>query len=276
LQIIGGAKERAYILIVNENIDNGRAFDFGCVSSDYAKYRDIYPSEFYERIIKLGLCVKGQRVLDLGTGTGVLPRNLYPYGAEFIGADISENQIEQARLLSQNAGMNITYTLASAETFDFPNESFDVVTACQCFQYFDKAVALPRIHKVLKKNGHFCILFMAWLPAESKIANHTEELVLKYNPEWNGKGLKRDTPSATPVWAAELFVADNIEGFDVNIAFTRESWHGRIKTCRGIGASSLSDEEKVAFDKEHWKYMQTLPETFDILHFVTILNLRAK
>ena len=57
-----------------KTIDNGKTFDWGRTSSDYAKYRDIYPDEFYKRIIDLGLCTKGQKVLDLGTGTGVLPR----------------------------------------------------------------------------------------------------------------------------------------------------------------------------------------------------------
>ena len=96
-------------MIINKDFDHGKAFDFGRTSSDYAKYRDIYPDEFYKKIVELGLCVKGQRVLDLGTGTGVLPRNMYKYGAEFVGADISESQIEQARLLSKEAGMNIKY-----------------------------------------------------------------------------------------------------------------------------------------------------------------------
>ena len=32
------------------SIDHGRPFDFGRVSSDYAKYRDIYPQELYRRL----------------------------------------------------------------------------------------------------------------------------------------------------------------------------------------------------------------------------------
>lgn len=83
--------------ITNKNIDHGKAFDWGRVSEDYGKYRDIYPDAFYKSIVDLGLCLKGQKVLDLGTGTGVLPRNLYPYGAEFIGTDISENQLAEAQ-----------------------------------------------------------------------------------------------------------------------------------------------------------------------------------
>ena len=99
----------------NAEIDGGRFFDWGRASQEYAKYRDIYPEEFYQRIVGAGLCVKGQRVLDLGTGTGVLPRNLYRYGAEFVGTDISPQQIGQARALSAAGGMDIAYECVAAE-----------------------------------------------------------------------------------------------------------------------------------------------------------------
>lgn len=45
--------------ITDSNIDNGKAFDWGRISQDYAKYRDIYPEEFYRRITDRGLCVSG-------------------------------------------------------------------------------------------------------------------------------------------------------------------------------------------------------------------------
>lgn len=70
------------MIITDKNIDGGKSFDWGRVSSEYAKYRDIYPEEFYKKIVDRGLCVKGQCILDLGTGTGVLPRNMYITTAE--------------------------------------------------------------------------------------------------------------------------------------------------------------------------------------------------
>ena len=51
--------------ISNEKIDSGKAFDWGKTSADYARYRDIYPQIFYEKIIERNLCLSGQKVLDI-------------------------------------------------------------------------------------------------------------------------------------------------------------------------------------------------------------------
>ena len=117
--------------IKDKRIDAGKAFDWGRTSEAYAKYRDIYPELFYKKIVDRGLCTEGQKVLDIGTGTGVLPRNLYRYGADWTGTDISPEQIEQARILADAAGMKIDFQAVSAEAVDFPAGTFDVITACQ-------------------------------------------------------------------------------------------------------------------------------------------------
>lgn len=259
----------------NNKIDKGNKFDWGKTSKDYAKYRDIYPKEFYENIIDLGLCVKGQDVLDLGTGTGVLPRNMYPWGAKFIGADISENQIKEARNISSECNMDIEYTVSSAESIDFSPESFDVVTACQCHIYFDKNVVLDKIYDVLKPQGHFCILWMGWLPYEDKIAKMSENLILKYNPNWTGGNAVRPSiEEIEAIWDSDLFKIKEIKIYDLKVPFTRENWHGRMKACRGIGASELSSEEIAQFENEHLQMLNTMPETFDILHFVMMIDLQ--
>ena len=258
-------------MIKNINIDNGRDFDWGNASKDYAKYRDIYPDEFYQRITALGLCRKGQTALDLGTGTGVIPRNMYKFGADWTGADISENQIAQAKRLAMEENMNA----APAEKTNLPDNSFDVITACQCFMYFDKSLILPEIKRMLKQNGRLLILFMAWLPSESEIAYNSEKLVLKYNPQWTGGGFKRFKPEV-PEGLDKWFYCVNNIAYDASLTFTRESWHGRMIACRGIGASSLPKEEIEKFKTEHWEYMKKLPETFSIPHYVTMLDLKKK
>ena len=141
------------------NIDGGKPFDWGKTSQDYAKYRDIYPEIFYQKIADRGLCVKGQKVLDIGTGTGVLPRNLYRFGADWTGTDISPNQIEQAVQLAQLHNMKIDFIPCPAEEIDFPENSFDIATACQCIWYPDhKILAVALWEKEQFPDKHVVII----------------------------------------------------------------------------------------------------------------------
>lgn len=261
------------MLVSDKRIDAGKAFDWGRASKEYAKYRDIYPKEFYDRIVKRGLCVKGQSVLDLGTGTGVLPRNMYHYGANWTGTDISLEQIEQAKILAQAENMNIDFRAVATEDIDFDNESFDVITACQCFFYFDHKKIMPKLHDVLKKDGRLLILYMAWLPFEDKVAGKSEELVLKYNPLWSGGG-ETKRPIQIPDAAYEYFELEDHEEYDLEVFFTRESWHGRMRACRGIGAS-LSEDALSNWDIEHRKLLDEIaPESFNVKHYAALAVLR--
>lgn len=261
------------MLITDKNIDGGKAFDWGNASDDYAKYRDIYPQEFYNKIISRGLCISGQSVLDLGTGTGVLPRNMYRFGAEWVGADISARQIEQAMRLS--AGMDTRYIVSAAENISFADNSFDVITACQCFFYFNHEKLIPLLLRILKPTGRVLLLYMAWLPHEDKIAAASEKLVLKYSPNWSGAN-ETIHPIIIPSCYDKHFKCAYRDEYPLKVHFTREGWHGRVKACRGIGAS-LSKEEISLWEREHIKLlMQTTPPEFDVLHYAAICELMPK
>lgn len=256
-------------------IDNGKNFDWGKTSDDYAKYRDIYPDEFYQKILKLGLCKDGQKVLDIGTGTGVLPRNMYKYGADWTGTDISENQIRQAKILSEKSNMKIDFYTCPAEQIEYSDNTFDVVTACQCIWYPDHKILAPKLSKILKPRGKFLILYMAWLPLEDKIAEKSEEIILKYNPNWTGSGETRKH-----VWIPDeylqYFDITLQEESDVMIQFTRESWHGRMRACRGVGAS-LCEEDLTKWNNEHRQMLEKCTsETFEVLHYISIAELTLK
>ena len=69
-----------------------------------------------------------------------------------------------------------------------------------------------------------------------------------------------------PSWSVDHFALHALFVFDQAIPFTRDSWRGRIRACRGIGAQ-LSPEAIAAFDQEHDLLLRTMgPEQFEVLH----------
>ncbi len=259
----------------NKDIDGGKEFDWGRTSEAYAKYRDIYPDEFYKKIVSRGLCVRGQSVLDLGTGTGVLPRNMYLYGASWTGVDISPEQIAMARKMAEAKQMNINFIVCPAEDIEFERKSFDVVTACQCFWYFDEQRLIPKLEQILKSGGRLLVLYMAWLPHEDDIAAASEALVLKYNPGWSGAN-ERMHPIEAGKRTLDSFKVVYSDEWKLDLPFTRESWHGRMKACRGVGAS-LSDSEIAAWEREHLALLERIaPERFTVRHYAALCELALK
>ena len=119
------------------------------------------------------------------------------------------------------------------------------------------------------------ILYMAWLPFEDDIAGASEDLILKYNPVWSGAG-ETKKPIELPDVVYDTFELIEHEEYDIKVPFTKESWHGRMKACRGVGAS-LSEKELADWEMEHQKLLNEIaPDTFFVLHYAAMAVLKLK
>ncbi len=247
------------------SIDSNRDFDFGRTSENYARFRDIYPASMYEKLVALGIGKEGQEILDLGSGTAVLPVNLYHTGARFTATDISENQIACGRKCAAEKGMReIRFKVCSAEDTGFGDDSFDAVTAVQCFLYFEAEKAAGEIYRVLRPHGLFCKIFMDWLPHEDAALAEMEALVLRYNPSWSGGGF-REYRYQFPAWAENRFSVQEVISYDETLRFTKEAWLGRVLSCRGVGAS-LPPGKVAAFEREYRGMLKKYNEPLKLKH----------
>jgi SAM-dependent methyltransferase len=223
--------------------------DFGKTASDYARYRAGFPDELFERLSALGIFRPGTTVLDLGTGTGTLARGFALRGCDVAALDPAAELLAQARRLDEQSGTSIRYVQARAEDQPFGDCEFDVVSAGQCWHWFDRPRAASEAHRVLNSGGWIVIAHFDWIPIAGNVVDATEQLIMQHNPRWQMAG-------GDGVHAGEL--ADvaragfsNVESFsfDAGTLYTHDAWRGRIRASAGVSAS-LTPEEVARFDAD--------------------------
>lgn len=230
--------------------------DFGKTASDYGRYRAGFPNELFERLASFNIGQSGQEILDLGTGTGTLARSFALQGCHVTGIDKAAPLMEEAKRLDAEAGVSVHYLEGTAEATELPENSFDVVSAGQCWHWFDRPQVAQEVKRLLVSGGTILIAHFDWIPLPHNVVDATEKLIQRHNPKWSFGG----GTGMYPAWLADVAIAgfQNIETFtfDLNIPYSHEAWRGRIRASAGISAS-LSPEAVAQFDAEHQELLAT-------------------
>ena len=223
--------------------------DFGKTATDYAKHRAGFPDSLFERLAPFDIGLAGQTIVDIGTGTGTLARGFAQRGCHVTGIDPAEALMAQARALDSAAGVHVTYRTGTAEATGLPDVCTDVVSAGQCWHWFDRPAAAREVARILRPDGKLVIAHFDWLPLQGNVVEATEQLILKHNPAWHlggGTGVYPEWPRAI---GEAGFRHIEIFTYDVDVPYTHEDWRGRIRASAGV-AASLSAAGVAVFDEE--------------------------
>ncbi len=128
------------------------------VAAEYAKDRVGIFERGAERLLELLQPAPGSRLLDIGTGTGVVALQACAWvgsRGEVIGSDIATAMVSLAQKAAADQGMSdVSFCEMDAERLDAPDDSYDVVTcAFSLFQFPDMDQALAEMCRVLKPGG---------------------------------------------------------------------------------------------------------------------------
>jgi 2-polyprenyl-6-hydroxyphenyl methylase/3-demethylubiquinone-9 3-methyltransferase len=122
------------------------------------------------------------KILDIGCGGGLLSEPMYRLGADLVGIDASEKNINVAKIHAKKNNLNIKYICSSPETLKISTK-FDVILNMEIIEHVDDLeFFLKSCSKFLKKNG---IMFIATLNKTLKsylFAIVGAEYILKWLP----------------------------------------------------------------------------------------------
>jgi ubiquinone/menaquinone biosynthesis C-methylase UbiE len=119
--------------------------------------------QFRESIIRLAQIQPGEKVLDVGCGTGkmaITARLNSPPTAEIVGIDASPEMIDRARQHAVKAGVQVDFRTGLVEAIDFPDNAMDVVLSNFMVHHLPddlKVKAFAEIYRVLKPGGRLQI-----------------------------------------------------------------------------------------------------------------------
>ncbi|MFT3999184.1 MAG: class I SAM-dependent methyltransferase [Rhizobium sp.] len=144
----------------------------------YDKYRDALNTPAFLEMLPP---VAGLEGLDLGCGEGTNTRAVARVGARMTGLDIAPTFVRHAREMEVREPLGIDYVLGDGQSIDFPDASFDFVTAfMSLMDMADQQSVLKGIERVLRPRGflQFSILHPCFVPPTRKnIRNEAGEAV---------------------------------------------------------------------------------------------------
>lgn len=131
------------------------AAGFAAGADDYERGRPGYPPDVVAWLAARLRIGPGTRVLDLAAGTGKFTRLLVPGGADVVA--VEPIAAMRGRLAETCPG--IPALDGTAEAIPLADASVDAVVVAQAFHWFDAAVALGEIARVLRPGGHLGLVF---------------------------------------------------------------------------------------------------------------------
>ncbi len=113
---------------------------------NYVKYRPSYPINLINHLKKKGIVTTGQKIADIGSGTGIFSKLLLNTENNVYAVEPNKEMRIAAEKSLQNK-LNFISINGSAEDTTLKENSIDIITAAQSFHWFDLQKAKKEIFK---------------------------------------------------------------------------------------------------------------------------------
>jgi len=158
-----------------------------------------------KRLLSIVGAHEGERVLDVGCGTGIVARTAAPHvgnQGRVVGVDLNRAMLETARKEASHLSPAVEWRQEDATELSFEDDSFDVALSQQVLQFVpDPVELLAQIRRVLRPGGRVGLNVLRPIrhnPSYELLAKVLERhageeagaMIRSPFPQWNGARLR--------------------------------------------------------------------------------------
>jgi len=144
-------------------------------NADLYDQKHAFVYQYGESVLELLDVKPGERILDLGCGTGYLTQQIADLGAEVVGIDYSPEMIQKAK----ETYPDVSFSVADASKFSF-TEPFDAIFSNAALHWVQDHDAMMRcVYNSLKPGGRF-VAEMGGKGNVQQLIAATKQVLLKY------------------------------------------------------------------------------------------------
>ena len=134
------------------------------IAQIYDAIRPEYPEELLDDIIRETGIYPGQRILELGAGTGKATKAFLDRGFCVDAVELEKNMAEILRQKSDSDALRIY--VSSFEDWD-SKVRYPLVVSAQAFHWFDSKTKFSKCHDLLAENGFLVLLWYDPMPSKN-------------------------------------------------------------------------------------------------------------
>jgi SAM-dependent methyltransferase len=221
------------VAVDSSNVAQLRAWDGdeGAYWADHADYFDRSVAPYHERLLAVAAIDEGDKVLDVGCGTGQSTRDAgraAPHGSA-LGVDLSSRMLDHAGRRAAEEGLtNVTFAQVDAQIHLFVPGSYDVVISRTAAMFFgDHAAAFANIGRALRSGGRLVLVTWQQLAGNEWIREISGALAagrqLPAPPPDAGPFSLSDPDRVRPLLAGAGFAAVGLEGMAAGMWFGNDA-----------------------------------------------------
>ncbi|MCC6445165.1 MAG: methyltransferase domain-containing protein [Armatimonadetes bacterium] len=161
--------------------------NFDPLAKAYEAARPGYPRGLLEKLLSRVDLREGERIVDIGAGTGKFTRLLAVSGHSVTAVEPGEAMRAEGIRATASPGLSIDWRPGTAEDTGLPDACAGWVALAQAFHWVRPEAGLPEIHRILREGGHLTVLWNSRQMEAAPLLRAVRQLIDQNAPGFEDK-----------------------------------------------------------------------------------------